>query len=94
MSAGKDHKVEPATGDPERPAKGRKEYVDAARAMLSFERLEQLEQLGIGVFDLEMTAIWAAIADLQRGGIALLPTSAEDETLVDALVARREKGAR
>lgn len=94
MSAGKDHEVDSATKDPERPARGRKEYVDAARDMLSVRARKELEQ-GTGHLELQLTAIWQAIADLQkRGGVALLPADAEDEKLVDALVARREKAAR
>lgn len=71
--------------------KGRTEYVAAAKDLLSVKARSELDEHGIGVFNLEMTAIWSAIADLQRGGIALLPVDAEDETLVDTLVARREK---
>lgn len=63
----------------EQPSKGRKEYVNAARDMLSVRELEDLGH-GIGVFNLEMTAI--------------IPFDAEDEKLVDALVARREKAER
>lgn len=93
MSAGKDHEVDSATKDPERPERGRKEYVVAAREMLSVKQAKELER-GIGYSELQLTAIWAAIADLQKRGVLLLPANAEDEKLVDALVARREKAAR